>query len=732
MRGRTAAATALLILTPLSALAVGGLRELARQGRWSTILEIAQRREAQFPVTGVQALVAAEAARRSGEPELRRRYLETTLDDAIVGPVARIELAEMLVTEQPERGVELVLPLFRHSPSRELRRAAARVAARAVNAGVSATTRSRLRGELRRLPRGARRLIEVELAITGNHRHRELQKILEADRTDLADLRAAEVLPTLGPTTPKERWLVARSLYRHAHYTEALQLLEGLTSTGHRGVVLWRARFLRGRCTFRLERWREAAAWYRKARAAARRREDRASLLVHEGRALELAGNLDAAAGRARKALQTRPSDDRRLFLARLELARGHGRTAVKVLSSVRRRTARDRGLLLRAIDAHSRGDDDDAIALLTTVSGRVWRGPALVLAAEAALDQGKIPQAVSFLEAASKTRLQGFWALEAIRLARELPPDQRQRWGAEMRAELSAGPPSLRQAVIRFSTLVTDPGDRGALRQAVGQILGLRGEAATMAWRAPLARQLWEGGLAGEAGRWDPRGFPGATAFEATWSARQLLLAGNPYWAIRLADGALQRLGSGLPADIIPLPLQRSLFPLPFPGPVAEAAGRHGIPWSLLAAVAREESRWNPRALSAVGARGLTQLMPETARKVAVRLHLPPPSPDDLFRPPVGLRLGAAELARLLQVFGGRQAVAIAAYNAGEPQARLWLRTAGASSGDAWFLAAIGFSATRSYTGDVLWAQHAYGEVWPKITGTPGKITEGVARPTL
>jgi len=728
---KTAAAALLLCLTHLPVYAGGGLETLAQQGRWPEILEIAQRREAQLPVTGIQALVAAEAARHSRESELRRRYLEAAVDDATAGPVARVELAELLIPKSPERSIELVLPLFAKAPSRQLRGAAARVSAQAVAAGVSTKTRSRLRRELRRLSGSSRRLLETELAMTGKNRRRELQNILRADRTDLADLRAAELLSSQTALTARERWLVARAFYRHARYSRALHFLEGLTTAARPGVSLWRARYLRGRCAFRAERWHDAVSWYRKAQAAARRREDRAGLLVHEARALELAGKLAAAANRAKKALATRASDERRLFLARLELARGHRRTAAQLLSGLRRTTARDRGLILRAVDAHARDDNANAMALLSRVKGRVWRGPALVLAARAAVETGKLQRAASFLESASSTPLNGFWALAARQVASALPPATRQRWSTGLRVELATGSQHLRKAVQRWAPLATDPEDRRALRRAAAEALGLRGEPSAMTWRGLLAKRLWESGLGPEAGRWDPGGFPRTTSFEATWSARQLLLAGEPSWAIRLADSALQRLGAHPPADIIPLLVQRRLFPLPYPGPVAEAAGRHGIPWVLLAAVVREESRWNPEALSAVGARGLTQMMPETARSTALRAHLESPSADDLFRPTVSLRLGAAELARLLEVFGGRRDAAVAAYNAGEPQTRLWLRMAGPSSADPWFVAAIGFNATRSYTSDVLWAAQAYGEIWKKLGARTDRGSGPEAGPT-
>ena len=75
----------------------------------------------------------------------------------------------------------------------------------------------------------------------------------------------------------------------------------------------------------------------------------------------------------------------------------------------------------------------------------------------------------------------------------------------------------------------------------------------------------------------------------------------------------------------------------------------------------------------------------------------------DSLFDPEISLTLGAAELARLLDVFEGRLAPAVAAYNAGEVQAKLWLDQCGPKCDDALYLLNISFSTTRVYTADVL-----------------------------
>jgi soluble lytic murein transglycosylase len=159
---------------------------------------------------------------------------------------------------------------------------------------------------------------------------------------------------------------------------------------------------------------------------------------------------------------------------------------------------------------------------------------------------------------------------------------------------------------------------------------------------------------------------------------------------------------------------LRRAMYPLPHAELIRESAARAHVPWHLLAGVVREESRWDQEVLSVVGARGLTQLMPATAASIAASLGEPPPAPEDLFKPEVGLRLGAAELGRLLELFDGRWAPAVAAYNAGEEQARQWLEQCGPGCTEERYVLGIAFDVTRAYTIEVLASADHYAELYP------------------
>jgi len=96
--------------------------------------------------------------------------------------------------------------------------------------------------------------------------------------------------------------------------------------------------------------------------------------------------------------------------------------------------------------------------------------------------------------------------------------------------------------------------------------------------------------------------------------------------------------------------------IPPRFAGAFRTAARETGLPLSLLAAVAWEESRMDPQAVSGAGARGLLQVMPRTAKSLA--------SASD--EPRVNILVGARYLDQLLGRYNGNVELALAAYNAG------------------------------------------------------------------
>ena len=90
----------------------------------------------------------------------------------------------------------------------------------------------------------------------------------------------------------------------------------------------------------------------------------------------------------------------------------------------------------------------------------------------------------------------------------------------------------------------------------------------------------------------------------------------------------------------------------------IMKAAEKYGVDYSLIKAIIKAESNFNPTAISRVGARGLMQLMPRTAYAFQV---------NDSFHPEENVEGGVRYLCYLINLFKGNLYLALAAYNAGE-----------------------------------------------------------------
>jgi soluble lytic murein transglycosylase len=137
------------------------------------------------------------------------------------------------------------------------------------------------------------------------------------------------------------------------------------------------------------------------------------------------------------------------------------------------------------------------------------------------------------------------------------------------------------------------------------------------------------------------------------------------------------------------------------------DVEGDAPVDTELVYAVMREESGYQPKVVSIVGARGLLQIMPETGRQLASDLGIPF-EPDDLFDPALNVRLGSYYLSELSRRFSGRDSAAIGSYNAGPEAVARWLDERGSLEDDEW-VETIPYSQTRSYVKRVLRSQWAY-----------------------
>jgi soluble lytic murein transglycosylase len=140
---------------------------------------------------------------------------------------------------------------------------------------------------------------------------------------------------------------------------------------------------------------------------------------------------------------------------------------------------------------------------------------------------------------------------------------------------------------------------------------------------------------------------------------------------------------------------------------PIIQAQGMTQVDPYLAAALIREESQYDEKAVSMVGAIGLMQLMPLTANQVAQRFGFSGVDREDLFDRDTNIRLGVRYLGQLLDQFSGNMAYAVAAYNAGPSAVTNWIAMHKGREQDE-FIELIPYQETRLYVKRVL---RSYGE---------------------
>ncbi|MDP9132079.1 MAG: transglycosylase SLT domain-containing protein, partial [Nitrospirota bacterium] len=165
-------------------------------------------------------------------------------------------------------------------------------------------------------------------------------------------------------------------------------------------------------------------------------------------------------------------------------------------------------------------------------------------------------------------------------------------------------------------------------------------------------------------------------------------------------------------------LPTAPALWTVAYPTgllPTIAAQGVMAVDPYLAAAIIREESQYDEKALSVVGAVGLMQLMPVTANAVAQRYGFPSVGREELFDRETNIRLGVRYLGQLLDQYGGNVAYAVAAYNAGPIAVNNWMAVHHGRDQDE-FVELIPYQETRLYVKRVL---RSYGEYRRLNNGT-------------
>ena len=150
-------------------------------------------------------------------------------------------------------------------------------------------------------------------------------------------------------------------------------------------------------------------------------------------------------------------------------------------------------------------------------------------------------------------------------------------------------------------------------------------------------------------------------------------------------------------------------LYPAPYAPSLAAACGKHHLSPATLLGLMRQESAFDPRIDSAVGARGLMQLMPEVGRRMASQEGWTGFHPDLLYDAAANAALGCALFAAEIHRAGGDVPQALAAYNAGADVAAAWRARLGPGEARELYVDVAEYAETRTYLKTVLGNAETY-----------------------
>lgn len=172
-------------------------------------------------------------------------------------------------------------------------------------------------------------------------------------------------------------------------------------------------------------------------------------------------------------------------------------------------------------------------------------------------------------------------------------------------------------------------------------------------------------------------------------------------YWASQaFSQGKMTR-------EVLEMMFPLSYFPL-----VIKYCKEYSLDPLLFLSLIREESKFNPWAISPAGARGLTQIMPFLSRTLSRKLKIP----HDPFNPEYSIKMGCYHFAELLKEFNGNVIYALAAYNAGSKRVKKWIRKFKTKNLLLW-IELIPIRQTRFYVKKILRSWEVYKFLYPHLT---------------
>jgi soluble lytic murein transglycosylase len=163
-----------------------------------------------------------------------------------------------------------------------------------------------------------------------------------------------------------------------------------------------------------------------------------------------------------------------------------------------------------------------------------------------------------------------------------------------------------------------------------------------------------------------------------------------------------------------LPRPVWQGLFPRPYWDELKKDSLQNSLDPFLMASLIRQESEFNPSALSRANAFGLMQLLPKVGKGLAKEVKIKNFSTDVLFTPNVNLELGTRYFRHMVDHYNGQIEYALAAYNAGEERVDDW-RKSGDFRDVEEFVESIPFTETREYVQAIMRNAVMYKLLYPK-----------------
>lgn len=209
-----------------------------------------------------------------------------------------------------------------------------------------------------------------------------------------------------------------------------------------------------------------------------------------------------------------------------------------------------------------------------------------------------------------------------------------------------------------------------------------------------------------------------------------QAASSGSPAWMAKSVAGiyidqgsyfhALETMKHAVPgyfsAEIgqLPRPVWETLFPRPYWEDLKRNCQKNELDPYLVASLIRQESEFNPAAISRANAMGLMQLLPHVGKNVAKELKIRHFKQDELLSPSTNLQLGTRYFKHVVDHYNGQVAYALAAYNAGEDRVEDWRKNGEFKDVDE-FVESIPFTETREYVQAILRNAVLYRLLYPK-----------------